>query len=104
MNTVNIIMFESPCITYMALYILSFHILQTNSRTSTFWKLNVEDGKITEVNHFPSVAPAVVTSENVEDTIFNIITSTVHYGKSWTKRSSENYCTDCQSVNASSNR
>jgi len=97
-------MSESPCITYMALYILTFHILQTNSRTSTFWKLNVEDGKIIEVNQFPSVVTSVLPNENNDDPIFNIITSTVHYGKSWTKRSAENYCTDCQSINSSSNR
>lgn len=92
---------ESPCITYMALYILTFHILQTNSRTSTFWKLNVEDGKITEVNHFPSIVTSTLPNDNGDDPIFNIITSTVHFGKSWTKRSAENYCTDCQSANSS---
>lgn len=92
---------ESPCITYMALYILTFHILQTNSRTSTFWKLNVEDGKITEVNHFPSIVTSTLPNDNGDDPIFNIITSTVHFGKSWTKRSAENYCTDCQSANVS---
>lgn len=94
-------MSESPCITYMALYILTFHILQTNSRTSTFWKLNVEDGKITEVNHFPSIVTSTLPNDNGDDPIFNIITSTVHFGKSWTKKSAENYCTDCQSANSS---
>lgn len=94
------IMGESPCITYMALYILTFHILQTNSRTSTFWKLNVEDGKIIEVNKFPSIVTSVLPNDNIDDPIFNIITSTVHYGKAWTKRSAENYCTDCQSINS----
>lgn len=100
-------MSDVPCITYMALYILSFHILQSNSRTSTLWKLNAEEGKIVEASHFPRIVtlPGLnndpYTTEN--DHIFDIITSTIHFGKSWTKQSMEYYCTDCQSINYSTN-
>lgn len=86
-------------VTFMAFYILTFHILQTNSRTSTFWKLNAEDGKIIEASHFSNLLP-VSPNDNVDDPIFSIITSTIHNGKTWTKRSAENYCTDCQSINS----
>lgn len=96
----NDIMGRLPYRTYVAFYILSFYILQTNSRTSTFWKLNVEDGKIIEVNNFPSLVASVLPNDNIDDPIFNIITSTVHYGNSWTKRGVENYCTDCQVINS----
>lgn len=98
-------MSEVPCLTYMALYILSFHILQSNSRTSTLWKLNAEDGKIIEASHsFPNLVTTMRPSADnapVDDPIFNIITSTVHYGKTWTKRGLENnyYCTDCEKFN-----
>ncbi|PSN34156.1 hypothetical protein C0J52_10061 [Blattella germanica] len=97
-------MSEVPCITYMALYILSFHILQSNSRTSTLWKLNIEEGKIVEASHFPRIVTLPgINNEHVTDSdqIFNIITSTIHYGKTWTKQSLEYYCTDCQAINFS---
>lgn len=86
----------------MALYILSFHILQSNSRTSTLWKLNIEEDKIVEASHFPRIVTlAGMSNEHVTDgdQIFNIITSTIHYGKTWTKQSLEYYCTDCQAIN-----
>ncbi len=38
---------DLPCVSYMALYIISLHIIQSNSRTSTHhWRLNVEEGKV----------------------------------------------------------
>lgn len=95
-------MSEVPCISYMALYILSFHILQSNSRTSTLWKLNIEEDKIVEASHFPRIVTlAEMSNEHATDgdQIFNIITSTIHYGKTWTKQSLEYYCTDCQAIN-----
>ncbi|GFG29591.1 hypothetical protein Cfor_01048 [Coptotermes formosanus] len=85
----------------MALYILSFHILQSNSRTSNLWKLNTE-GKIVEASHFPRIVTLPgISNEHVTDSdqIFDIITSTIHYGKTWTKQSMEYYCTECQAIN-----
>ncbi|KAK7794584.1 hypothetical protein R5R35_003599 [Gryllus longicercus] len=92
-------MCDVPCITYMALYILSFHILHSNSKTSTLWKLNIEEGKIVEASQFPRiVALPHDTYRTDTDQIFHIITSTVHHGQSWTKAGMEYYCTDCDSL------
>lgn len=86
-----------PCLTYMALYILSFHILQSNSRTSNLWKLNAEEGKIVEGSPFPKIVP-ISETQSTEDPVFNIITSTIHYGKSWTKRNIESFTPGCHST------
>ncbi|KAL1138016.1 hypothetical protein AAG570_009711 [Ranatra chinensis] len=91
-------MVRVPLATLVFLYLL---IADTDTRTSTLWKLNVEEGKIIEASHFSKLVSSVTGDDAVDDPIFNIITSTVHYGKSWTKRSTENYCTDCQHLNAS---
>lgn len=90
-------MTDVPCLTYMALYILSFHILQVNSRTSTHWKLNSEEGKIVEGKPHPKVVTLQQLSAT-DDPVFNIIISTIHYGKSWTKRSVESYNPECHST------
>lgn len=90
-------MTDVPCLTYMALYILSFHILQSNSRTSTLWKLNAEEGKIVEGSPFPKVV-TLPEPQTTDDPVFNIITSTIHYGKSWTKRSIESFSPGCHST------
>ena len=38
---------DMPCASYLALYVVSMHILSTNSRTSTHhWKLNVAEDKV----------------------------------------------------------
>ncbi len=37
---------DLPCVSYMALYLVSMHIINTNSRTSTHWRLNSENGKV----------------------------------------------------------
>ena len=38
---------DLPCMSYMALYIISMHIIHSNSRTSTHhWKLNLDEGKV----------------------------------------------------------
>ncbi|KAL0268990.1 UNVERIFIED_CONTAM: hypothetical protein PYX00_010745 [Menopon gallinae] len=89
-------MTEVPCLTYMALYILSFHVIQSNSRTSTLWKLNAEEGKIVEGGPFPKVV-TIPEPQTTDDPVFSIITSTIHYGESWTKRSVESLSPDCQS-------
>ena len=33
-------------VSYLALYIVSVHVLDTNSRTSTHWRLNADTGKV----------------------------------------------------------
>ncbi|GLV44495.1 super sex combs [Carabus blaptoides fortunei] len=97
-----------PYVTIFAFYVLSFHILSTNSRTSTLWKLNSDENKIVEASPFHQVVtlPGGISDGQFvteDDPIFNIITSTVHFGQSWTKQSVEYYCTDCQNLQATSN-
>lgn len=93
-------MTDVPYLTYMAVYVLSFHVLQSNSRTSTLWKLNPEEGKIVEGK---LVGTVVQPSETTEDPVFSIITSTIHYGKSWVKRSEDTFSENCQ-VTCAENR
>lgn len=94
---------DIPYITIISIYILSFNVFSTNSRTSTLWKLNAEEEKIVEASPFHQVVtiPGGVSDGQFvteDDPIFNIITSTVHFGEFWTKQSLEYYCTDCQSL------
>lgn len=91
---------DMPYITILAYYVLSFHIISTNSRSSTLWKLNPEDSKIVEASHFHQIVtiPGGLSDRHLvveDDPVFNIITSTVHFGQFWTKQSVEYYCTDC---------
>lgn len=99
---------EIPYVTIITVYVLTFNVISTNSRTSTLWKLNVEEDKIVEASPFHQVVTVpgggvhdggqFVTED---DPIFNIITSTVHFGHSWTKQSGmDYYCSDCQHVTA----
>ena len=53
---------EVPCSGYMALYILSMHIINTNSRTSTHWKLDIGSGKV-------QAAVAAGGVEGIEDSV-----------------------------------
>ncbi|XP_023951887.2 uncharacterized protein LOC112055845 [Bicyclus anynana] len=88
-------MWDSPYITCLVLYIFSFQIIATNSRTSNFWKLDVEEGQIVDGNTLPQ-DDSDKTQTSEEDAIFNIITSTVYYGNTWTKHGFDMFCTDCQ--------
>jgi len=40
---------EWPSVSYLALYIVSVQLVNTNSRTSTHWKLNRDSGKVEDV-------------------------------------------------------
>jgi len=40
---------DLPSVSYLALYIVSVHLMNTNSRTSTHWKLNRDSGKVEDV-------------------------------------------------------
>lgn len=86
-----------PCITYMTLYILSLHVIQSNSRASTGWRLDPEEGKIVQTTIYPNA----FGPQSTEDLIFDIISSTVHVGNTWTKTVSGNLCKECQSTNTS---
>lgn len=86
-------MWDGQYLTCLTLYIFSFQIIMTNSRTSTFWKLNVEEGTIVDATLQEQTENEMFTEE---DMIFNIVTSTVYYGHRWAKRGSDMYCTGCQ--------
>nr|AGC92655.1 tetratricopeptide repeat protein 17-like protein [Heliconius erato] len=88
-------MWESPYLTCLVLYIFSFQIIATNSRTSNIWKLDIEEGQIVDGNTL-SQDDSDKTKITEEDAVFNIITSTVYYGNTWTKHGFDMFCTDCQ--------
>ncbi|KAG7307118.1 hypothetical protein JYU34_007261 [Plutella xylostella] len=85
---------DVPYLTCLVLYIFSFQIIVTNSRTSTVWKLNVEDGKIVDGSTLQQDEDK--SREQDDDPVFNIVTSTVYYGSTWTKHGFDMFCTDCQ--------
>ncbi|CAH2264569.1 uncharacterized protein LOC120624465 [Pararge aegeria] len=88
-------MWDSPYLTGLVLYIFSFQIIAINSRTSNIWKLDVEGGQIVDGNSLPQDANDK-TKNGEEDTVFNIVSSTVYYGNTWTKHGFDMFCTDCQ--------
>lgn len=80
---------------YLAFCALCLQIPITNSKTSTLWKLNTDDRKITgrleddkDVVHLSSA----VNEKYKNDDVFNIITSTIAYGSTWSKQSVERSC------------
>ncbi|KAK4875855.1 hypothetical protein RN001_012277 [Aquatica leii] len=91
-------MIECQNITIYALYLLTFHIISTNSRTSTLWKLNSDETKVVEANPFHPIVSVPNTHLTEEDPIFSIITSTVHYGQSWIRQDDEYFCTSCRTL------
>ncbi|KAK3927930.1 Tetratricopeptide repeat protein 17 [Frankliniella fusca] len=90
-------MSDVPCITYMALYILSLHVIQSNSRASTGWRLDPEEGKIVQTTIYPNA----FGPQSTEDLIFDIISSTVHVGNTWTKTAAGSLCKECHLTNNS---
>ncbi|KAB0795352.1 hypothetical protein PPYR_12191 [Photinus pyralis] len=89
---------EPQNITIYALYLLSFHIISVNSRTSTLWKLNSDETKVVEASPFNPIVSIANVHLTEEDPIFNIITSTVHYGQSWIRQDNEYFCTSCRTI------
>ncbi|CAG5012105.1 unnamed protein product [Parnassius apollo] len=79
----------------LVLYIFSFQIIATNSRTSNIWKLDVDEGLIVDGKTL-SQDDNEKSKVSEEDAVFNIITSTVYYGNTWTKHGFDMFCTDCQ--------
>nr|XP_023022467.1 uncharacterized protein LOC111510766 [Leptinotarsa decemlineata] len=81
-------------------YILCFEVIFINSKTSTLWKLNADKTKIIEASplnpmiSYSSDMPKQNTVEN--DALFDIITSTEHFGQSWVKQAVQYYCSNCE--------
>lgn len=66
--------FEVPYVSYAALYIISVHLIScSNSRTSSHWKVNLEQGKV--VTAEPQLFDQTETSKKEQDLAFSIITS-----------------------------
>lgn len=79
----------------MAFCALCLQIPITNSKTSTLWKLNTDDRKITgriEEDKDMVLLNSAVNEKYKSDDVFNIITSTIAYGSSWSKQSVEKSC------------
>lgn len=80
---------DLPSVSYLALYIVSVHILNTNSRTSTHWKLNPDSGKV-------EVAALVASGDGsgglVTDPLLDILTSRVEMPNGEWKLEAEQTC------------
>ena len=67
--------YDLPCMSYMAMYLISVHIVHSNSRSSVganHWRLNIDEGKVhqTEDNIFGSIEAG-----DDDDPIFRILTN-----------------------------
>ena len=66
--------YDLPCMSYMAVYIISVHIVNSNSRSSVganHWRLNIEDGKI----QHETESPAGNSESLGNDRMFSILTN-----------------------------
>ena len=99
---------DPPCMPYMALYIISMHLIHTNSRSSTHWKLNVQSGKVQTAVAGGGRAggPARHTDDLADDHLFSILTSKVAMQNGEWKLESANVdscSSDCRKVNLNVN-
>ena len=85
----------------MALYIISMHVINSNSRTSQHWRLNLDEGKVQAAvadsesghNHDPMDRGL---GENNIDPVLNILTKKkTRNNGDWTVEM-ESVCTDCE--------
>lgn len=76
------------------IYLLSF-IFCVNSKT-TLWKLNEDQTKVVQAIDLNKEPSKNILAE--DDPVFNIIISTVHFGKTWIKYPSETKCSSCKNV------
>ena len=86
--------YDLPCISYMALYMISMHIVHTNSRTSTHWKLNVETGKVQTAT--AAAGSDDQGSESIEDPLMSILTKKIPlYNGGWKLEAEQTCADDC---------
>ncbi|CAC5413673.1 unnamed protein product [Mytilus coruscus] len=79
---------DLPGISYMALYIISLHIVNSNTRVgSNHWKLNVDEGKVVQASD------EVSDSQNQDD-FMNILTDKVYENGKW-KVDKRKKCSKC---------
>ena len=82
---------EVPCSGYMALYIISMHIINTNSRTSTHWKLDVGSGKVQAA---VAAGGEGLEGDSVEDPLLAILTNKVSTENGEWRLEPEPVCTE----------
>ena len=86
---------DLPCMSYMALYMISLHIVHTNSRTSTHWKLNVDTGKVQTAT--AAAGTDETSSDSMEDPLMSILTKKIPLNNGGWKLEAEQTCAeDCQ--------
>ena len=99
---------DPPCMPYMALYIISMHLIHTNSRSSTHWKLNLQSGKVQTVAAGGRVGGTARHTEDLADYhLFSILTSKVAMQNGEWKLESANVdscSSDCRKVNLDVNK
>ena len=79
---------------YVALYIISMHVIHTNSRTSTHWKLNLESGKV-QTAAVAAGGDEGLTGEHPDDPLFSILNSKIHLDNGeWKLEGQEPTCKD----------
>lgn len=91
---------DLPSASYLALYIISVHVLHTNTRTSTHWKLNAVSGKVEAV---PLAAGAADSSwDGPTDHLMTVLTSRIEMENGEWKLEAEPSCFEnCQRISKS---
>ena len=86
--------YDLPCMSYMAMYIISVHILNSNSKSSVgadHWKLNLDEGKVLQAENEKTAG----SSDSHDDHLFSILTSTRFENGEW-RVDSQIECVHCQ--------
>lgn len=86
--------YDLPGVSYMALYIVSMHVVSSNSRTSTganHWRLNTDEGKVVQADGSDSEGFE-------EDGLLNILTRKVTENGEWRVEDKKPKHTPCESV------
>ena len=89
--------YDLPCMSYMAMYIISVHIVNSNSKSSVganHWKLNIEEGKVLQADD----ETAGNSKGSEDDHLFTILKNRRVENGEW-KVDSELECQSCQSNN-----
>lgn len=89
-----------PSASYLALYIISVHVLHTNTRTSTHWRLNSLSGKVEAV---PLAAAGGAAGDlTADDHLMTVLTSRIPLENGEWKLEAEPSCYEnCQRLQKS---
>ncbi|KAK3599116.1 hypothetical protein CHS0354_016375 [Potamilus streckersoni] len=78
--------YDLPGVSYMAIYIISLHIVHSNSKSSVgsnHWKLNLEEGKVVQASDDDDSSAGKSGSNTKKDHVLNILTNTVIENGEW---------------------